>query len=224
MSMIDWAKNEVRLASRRELLDKDGEDDGWDYGCACYESALKAFKSLEEDGHSGMSISITKQILIRLIDGKPLTPIEDVPEVWNEITETSKRCTYQCKRYSGLFKNVYKDGSITYNDLNRIICKDLRNGVSYLSKSVDLLIDTYIPDIEFPYTPPTDPYIVTTTNNKSKHCPSNSDFDMLIIHQIIYPNKKTVLTPRLYFIETADGWRKISKKKYMSEVISYDQN
>lgn len=40
--------------------------DEFDYGCACYESALKAFESLLEDGHSGFSIKITQSILDRL--------------------------------------------------------------------------------------------------------------------------------------------------------------
>lgn len=50
MSMSDWAKREVKIACKREAPDrKDGE---WDYGCACYESALKAYQSLMEDGHT----------------------------------------------------------------------------------------------------------------------------------------------------------------------------
>ena len=69
-SMERWAENEVAIACRREKPDrKDGE---WDYGCACYESALKAFQSLCNDGHSGFSIGLTKAILNRLIDGKSL--------------------------------------------------------------------------------------------------------------------------------------------------------
>ena len=79
--MKEWAEREVQIACKRENPDrKEGE---WDYGCACYDSALKAFNSLMEDGHSGMSIEFTKQILNRLIDGKPLTPIEDTEDVWN---------------------------------------------------------------------------------------------------------------------------------------------
>lgn len=39
MSLQEWAKNEVEIACKRESLDrKEGE---FDYGCACYESALK---------------------------------------------------------------------------------------------------------------------------------------------------------------------------------------
>ena len=52
MSLQEWAKNEVEIACKRENPDrKEGE---FDYGCACYESALKAFESLCEDGHSGI--------------------------------------------------------------------------------------------------------------------------------------------------------------------------
>lgn len=36
-----------------------------------------------EDGHSGMSIGITKNILNRLIAGKPLTPIVDTEDIWD---------------------------------------------------------------------------------------------------------------------------------------------
>ena len=80
MSMSDWAKKEVELAKIIEAKDlKEGE---FDYGGACYDSALKAFKSLAEDGHSGMSIKLTQQILNRLIDGKPLLPIEDREDIW----------------------------------------------------------------------------------------------------------------------------------------------
>ena len=89
MSMLEWAKKEVELACKRENPDrKDGE---WDYGCACYESALKAFKSLLEDEHSGYSIGLTKNILVRLIEGKVLTPIEDTPDIWKQITHPGRR-------------------------------------------------------------------------------------------------------------------------------------
>ena len=95
MNMKKWAKREVEIACKKENPDqKEGE---WDYGCACYESALKAFDSLMEDGHSGFSIGMTKHILNRLIDGKPLTPIEDVPEVWLDAgSRYGDGTRYQC--------------------------------------------------------------------------------------------------------------------------------
>lgn len=47
MSMHDWANREVEIAKKQE--------NGFTYGEMCYDSALKAYLSLCEDGHSGMS-------------------------------------------------------------------------------------------------------------------------------------------------------------------------
>ena len=63
---MNGLKNEIELAKKQE--EKNAPDGEWDYGCACYDSAFKAFQSLCEDGHSGMSIGFTKNILNRLID------------------------------------------------------------------------------------------------------------------------------------------------------------
>ena len=120
--MSEWAQKEIELAIESEKKASEGTNE-WEYGVACYESAMKAYKALLADNHSGMSIQITKNILNRLIDGKCLTPIEDTPDVWNEITESadgSKK--YQCKRMSSLFKKVATDGTVTYSDIDRVSC------------------------------------------------------------------------------------------------------
>lgn len=80
MRVLDWAREEIEIAKKRER-EASGVENGWDYGCVCYDSALKAYESLCEDGHSGLSIRITQNILNRLIDGKVLTPIEDTPDM-----------------------------------------------------------------------------------------------------------------------------------------------
>lgn len=64
-----------------------------------YESALKAFKSILEDDHSGHSVMMTKTVLNRLIDGKCLTPIEDTDDIWNEV---SNGCSEDCARASSI--------------------------------------------------------------------------------------------------------------------------
>ncbi len=51
MSIQTWAEKEIDIACKRERADSKVEDGDWDYGCACYESALKAYKSLMKDGH-----------------------------------------------------------------------------------------------------------------------------------------------------------------------------
>ena len=82
--MLKWAEEEVRLACEEEKLNNDELVNYW---CDCYKGALEAFKVLCKQGHSGFSIKITQDILNRLIDGKPLTAIEDVDSVWNDIHE-----------------------------------------------------------------------------------------------------------------------------------------
>ena len=75
MDLKEWAKKEVEMACKRENPNWDGKS--FDYGCSCYQSALKAFNSLVSDGHSGCSWGITKQILIRLMNSQPLSPITE---------------------------------------------------------------------------------------------------------------------------------------------------
>lgn len=46
MSMMEWAKREVEIASKRERGDKPESE--WDYGCACYDSALRRLRAFVE--------------------------------------------------------------------------------------------------------------------------------------------------------------------------------
>ena len=140
--MLEWAKREIEIACNRERGEKDPNE--WDYGVACYESAFKAFESLMEDGHSGMSISFTKAILNRLIDGKPLTPIEDIPDIWDDVTcRHDDYTSYQCERMSSLFKYVYNDGTVNYSDVDRFRCfnKDNPNSGGLYNGFITRLLD-----------------------------------------------------------------------------------
>lgn len=150
-----WAEREVRLAIERECKAAENSDDiGVRYATLCYNSALKAYNSLMEDDHSGMSISITKNILNRLIEHKPLTPIEDTDDVWNDGYTYGDDDVkhYQCKRMSALFKEVYPDGTVKYSDNDRVICYDLNDKcrVPFHNGFVSRFIDEMYP-ITMPY-------------------------------------------------------------------------
>lgn len=118
-----WVENEVRIACEHERKASGTKEEEQDYGCACFESALKAYRSLLEDGHSGFSIGMTKYILVRMIERKPLTPIVDTEDVWSDARDRSGHrgevVNYQCKRMSSLFKYVYADGTVKYRDVDR---------------------------------------------------------------------------------------------------------
>ena len=152
MSMTTWAEKEIELACAHEKA-ASREEGEWEYGCACYNSALKAFKSLMEDGHSGYSIGVTKHILCRLIDGMPLTPIEDTPDIWEHVDYHGDGQVCQCSRMSSLFKEVNPDGSVTFSDSDRVRCTDINNpNVEYTNGLVLKVIDEMFPII-MPYWP-----------------------------------------------------------------------
>lgn len=219
MSMRDWAKREIELACKRENPDrKDGE---FDYGCACYESALKAFESLLEDGHSGFSIKMTQAIFNRLIDGQPLTPIEDTEDVWNYCWKNDKdQMVYQCKRMSSLFKYVHTDGTVTYSDNDYCYCIDIHNpNITYSSGLVRRIIEDMFP-IKMPYMPgkPIKVYCEDFLTDEK-----NGDFDTVgVFYALKEENgeQKRIEINRFFREpyknekETFYGWTEISREEY----------
>lgn len=210
MSMSDWAKREIEIACKREAPDrKNGE---WDYGCACYESALKAYLSLMEDEHSGMSFGFTAGILKRLLESKPLTPIEDVPDVWGTgSTYGNDGVThYQCNRMTSLFKDVTADGKVSYSDVERYYCKDEVTGATYHCGLESRLLDELHP-ITMPYYPPVGYWVFTT-----RECLSdarNGDFDTKAIIILKAPDGTAERIDRFY-AEDGNGWREIGFQEW----------
>lgn len=224
-NMQSWAEREVEIACRHERAGNETREGEWDYGCACYKSALKAYKSLLKDGHSGASIMATKNILNRLIDGKPLTQIDDTDDVWNEISEYRPEegyRDYQCKRMSHLFKSVYADGRIVYRDINSHYCIDLNNQSTFHSGLVQRIMDEMFP-ISMPYMPE-DPIKVYREDFLTDK--KNGDFDTIGVFYAIKPNGEKIEINR-FFKESvndktikkfdsvfAPGWEEIDKAEY----------
>lgn len=216
MSMSEWAKNEVQIACKREAPDRaEGE---WDYGCACYESALKAYLSLMEDGHSGMSFSFTAGILKRLLESKPLTPIDDVPEVWAELVyQNDKGKHYQCKRMGSLFKDIAEDGSVSYHDNERYHCKDEESGITYTCSLESRLLDELHP-ITMPYFPPVGSYVFTTKELLTDR--KNGDFDTKAIYALKTPDG-TVEQINRFYKESPTGWEEIDVHEYLMRATAH---
>lgn len=212
MSMSTWAEKEIELACAREKAVS--EDSGeWDYGCACYESALKAYNSLLGDGHSGYSIGITKNILVRLIEGKPLTAIEDTPDTWRECSWSKEDGAkqYQCSRMSSLFKTVHKDGSVTYSDVDRVHVTYAANpNVSWSSGHARDIIDEMFP-ITMPYWPRAKGYMLYGEDFLLD--PANGDYDTTGYFYAIDPDGQRIEINR-YFAEKDRKFVEISEEEY----------
>lgn len=212
MSMKEWAEKEVEIACKRERGNAPEEE--FDYGCACYESALKAFNSLLEDGHSGMSIGFTKQILNRLIDGKPLGPIEDTDDIWEYSRghDESYCKVYQCKRMSSLFKHVYTDGRVTYNDVNYCTCIDINNPDCRSRYGlVTRIIEEMFP-ITMPYYPSETPIKVYIEDFLTDT--SNGDFDTVGVLFAVKPDGEKVNISRFFKEDDNHGMVEITLEEY----------
>ena len=224
MTMTDWAKKEVEIACKREREASNTPENEWDYGAACYESALKAFNSLMEDGHSGMSIGFTRDILNRLIDGKPLTPITEDDFYFTESSirdspEYLKKCglksRIQCPRMSSLFRDEYLDGTVKYKDVGRTICMEIHNpDVSYLNGFISDIINELYP-ISMPYMPTLEPYKVYTLEILTDR--KNGDYDSFAILYVIKPDG-TRLDLNRYFKATDTSFIEINVDEWVIRV------
>ena len=228
MSVIKWAEEEIEIAMRREVdaIKNSNEDDklkemSVDYAGACYISALKAYKSLVDDDHSGCSYGITVGILKRLLDGYPLTPIEDVPEVWNLVHETEALVEYQCKRCSSLFKKVNpQTGEVTYSDVESIVCVG-EDGTSWYNGFVAARVRELHP-ITMPYYP-TGRIYVSEVGFSTKG--NDDEYDTLKIEKIKMPDG-TVEVLNWFYKEDIDGDKfvRISSEEYIARYAEYTNN
>ena len=223
MSMYDWAERECRIACKKENPDFNFDSEDFDYGCSCYKSALKAYKSLLDDDHSGASWGFTKRILTRLMDSQPLTPITDEDFFMNlkpgeypgleseeSLKERGLKSNIQCPRMSSLFRKETLDGKVTYSDIDRAYCINIENPSDTFSSAKDRVVDEFYP-ITMPYVPEKGKYKVYCqiflTDRK------NGDFDTQAILYFITPDGKRIDVNR-YQTEKDGKFVDITKEEY----------
>lgn len=160
--MTEWAEREIAAACKIENPNWDGKS--FDYGCSCYQSALKAYKSLMDDEHSGFSFGITKNILKKLLDNIPLLPITDKDFFNNEgesikslesnksLKESGLKSYIQCPRRSSLFRKEDLKGKVKYIDIERYYCINAEKPSYTFSSNITNFIDELYP-IAMPYMP-----------------------------------------------------------------------
>lgn len=211
-SILDWAKIEVKIACEKGNLNAMER--------ASYESALKTYKSLCNDKHrdSEFSIKMTQPILNRLIDGLPLTPIEDTDDIWRLIGHcVDGTKIYQCKRMRSLFKEIYADGTVKYNDIDSSYCVNIYDPNDiYHFGMVGEIIDEMFP-ITMPYMPgkPIKVYCEEFLTDKK-----NGDSDTIgVFYAFKTENDKKEKIEINRFFREPEGdeegsWTEISKEEY----------
>lgn len=211
MSMYDWARQEVQLA-KAEL--KRNKNDEAQYIIACYDSALRAYKKLIEDGHTGTSFAITRGILEKLMHEIPLTPVEDKEIMWKYAYDCGNESVFQHKRMPSVFKMVNKKtGAVKFSDNDRILCKNLLGPDSayFYSNFISRIINGMFP-IEFPYMPTKEKYIAYVTEFLMD--PKNGDFDTMNLVSVKLPTGE-VRPINLYYKEENGHWSLITQDEWI---------
>lgn len=106
--LVEHAERELALAglpipTREQLRNiKDIEDpsEGWNLLVA--DAVMNIIKLFAKQRHSGASASMTLQLVHQLAQFKPLSPLTDNPNEWNEVTD-------------GLWQNVRNPEAFSHN-------------------------------------------------------------------------------------------------------------
>ena len=212
LKVKSWADKEIELACNSKSITANISYPI--YSKECYDSALKAYKSLTNDGHEGGAIVI----LGRLLEGKPLTPIYDTPDMWKNVSgdreDGGEEIEYQCKRMGSLLKKVHTDGPVTYSDMNRSICVDIRNHQTcYFTWINREIVDKMFP-ITMPYYPE-EKFSIYYEDILTDH--DNGSFDTIAIYYAIAPNQEKISINR-FFKENGDHWDEIDFLEYRLRV------
>lgn len=153
---------------------------------ACLRNAFKCFKVFCGAHHSGLSASVTFDILKDLYDGKPFTPITEEDTFSFAFERRPNIKSYQCARYGALFRDDTPHGS-EYTDNNRTITIEKNTGNSFHNGAVSNYIDNLDP-IRLPYIPVKAEYKVYIDYYIFKE-PEDSNHDFEAIHMLYYIKK-----------------------------------
>lgn len=196
-------KTQEQVNKRIEEIKAEGEEpqeiDYFDYTGECYKSALKAFKSVCDDGHSGLSHSITSRILKRMLDGLPLEEIQETDFTEDDMgwTEDDGTKHIMCDKMFSLWKIIRPDGKVTYSDQDRAIGVNVDNNYTFSAK-----ISTDIIDELYPITMP--------------YYPGGRQYKVFIKDFLVYSENVDFDTQAILYIETPKG-EKIQINKFYHE-------
>lgn len=140
--------------------------------------------------------------------------------MWNysHMNKETREIVYQNRRMSSLFKTVYSDGRIVYNDIDRVVCRDIGSGSRYHSGMIQDIIDEMYP-ITMPYMPRTNKkYVVYCAELLTDR--KNGDYDTICVDHVVTPDGEEVEIQR-FFKESDDPenrWQEIGYTEWNKRV------
>lgn len=212
----DWAKNEVEIL----IKTTDDTDKQRLYTKAFY--TLHSFATYAEMCGDYKKLKEFRELVIRLLCHRPLSPILDVPKEWVLVKDDAGIDEYQCIRYPSLYKGInQKTGDIRYVDTARYICIDINNSARVWTGGIGAKILEEMNPITFPYIPDDTPiriYMECLTYHQKKESDSVEDpYDTFAITHFGMPNKSELVEVNRFFKKDAAGFLfEIPKNEYFS--------
>lgn len=211
----EWAANEVRMAINRLDSTEEVNDQ-----IKAYNLGLDAYRSLCQSP----DYLLSKVIFEKLQNYEPLTPINDIPGEWNEVSRHGSveegYKLYQNIRRSSLFKKVYNaTGDATYDDVESITAYTADNPNASIGSSLVRTIIGQMYPIAMPYTPIKRRVLI----EEFLYDQNNGDFDtvgILFVTSNVNPDQ----TIFRYFKESeTNGWDEITVDEYDERKDKYNE-
>lgn len=112
---VDHAQRELQLAGMFDK-DVDGSDAMGSWNILCAEAVIELIKVFADQGHSGASAGMTRELFNKLSNFEALTELTDSPDEWMDISRMQGgEPGWQNRRYPSAFS---EDGGKTYYNLN----------------------------------------------------------------------------------------------------------
>ena len=200
-SRLKWADREIMLAIAKEmqLAKEDGDEKTSEFKIRCYEAALKAYNTLLLEDKKGFDciFGVSKKVLDRLLDHKPLTPLHEEDANWGELWKKDENGDQraQSERYSALFKTTHADGSLEYDDVGRCYSHERLSGDSFHC-GFDRKVLNDIDPITFPYQPYNHPIMMDVEEFDFE------DNSYRAVYMAVYPDGKVTEINR--FVKITD--------------------
>lgn len=137
-TMMERAKTELTLAG---LYEEDS-----DYSGGLGRAAEELYQVFTDQGHSGMSASVTANIFHALANGQVLSPLTGEPAEWKDVSEEMGRPLFQNKRMGSVFAEDDHGKNATYSEGRIFVDKE---GIVFSCN------DSTVP-VEFPCIPKTE--------------------------------------------------------------------
>lgn len=169
MSLLSYAEDEL---NRIGMI----EDSPDEMNVEMRKHILHMVKEFSEEGHSGFSGRYALNILIKLLDFKPLTPLTGADDEWNDISSYGGSTTYQNIRCSSVFKDP--DGTC-YDIDGKVFWEWYKDEDGNCTKVYYTGADSHVP-VTFPYDPPDKPIYEYRHSDAEPRTPPQNENGFLI--------------------------------------------